>query len=129
MTGVQTCALPICNIGLCAQLAVDSCVHDGFVAFKDLREDLILPLFFGIAMSQMRQVHERNQAGAIFQNITTTDVKAMMIPLPPLPLQQDFAQRVGEIREIENRQAFRRNHLNNLFQSMLHRAFAGELTL
>src|SRR5258706_164808 len=26
------------NIGLCAQLAVDACIHDGFVAFKELRE-------------------------------------------------------------------------------------------
>ena len=41
------------NVGLCAQLAVDACIHDGFVAFKDLREDLFIPSFFGLAMSQM----------------------------------------------------------------------------
>jgi restriction endonuclease S subunit len=115
------------NIGLCAQLAVDACVHDGFVAFKDLRADLFLPLFFGMAMSQMRQSHLRNQAGAIFQNITTTDVKAMKIPVPPLSLQEEFADRVKEIRELEAEQARSRGRLDDLFESMLHRAFSEEL--
>jgi restriction endonuclease S subunit len=115
------------NIGLCGQLAVDACIHDGFVAFKDLRADLVLPLFFGIAMSQMRQAHQRNQAGAIFQNITTTDVKAMVIPLPPLSLQGDFCQRVAEIRGLEGEQAVSRRRLDDLFQSMLHQAFEGDL--
>lgn len=111
------------NIGLCAQLTVDACVHDGFVAFKDLRTDLAAPLFFGMAMSQMRQSHQRNQAGAIFQNITTTDVKAMKIPVPSLRLQKKFAQRVSEIRELEAVQAASRQRVEHLFQSMLHRAF------
>jgi restriction endonuclease S subunit len=115
------------NIGLCAQLAVDACVHDGFVAFKDLRADVYLPLFFGMAMGQMRQAHQRSQAGAIFQNITTTDVKAMKIPAPPLPLQKEFAQRVTEIRALECAQATSRQRLEALFQSLLHRAFNGEL--
>ena len=115
------------NIGLCAQLVVDACVHDGFVAFKNLREDIFLPIFFGMAISKMPQAHKRNQAGAIFQNITTTDVKAMKIPVPPLPLQKEFAARVAEIRELETRQATSRARLDALFQSMLHRAFNGEL--
>jgi type I restriction enzyme S subunit len=98
------------NIGLCAQLAVDACIHDGFVAFKDLREDLVLPLFFGNAMGQMREAHRRNQAGAIFQNITTTDVKAMTMPLPPLPLQREFSRRLAEIREVRDGQTISRDH-------------------
>ena len=115
------------NIGLCAQLAVDACVHDGFVAFKDLHSDLFVPQFFGMAMGQMRQSHERSQAGAIFQNITTTDVKAMRIPVPPLPLQKIFADRMKEIRELEARQITSHTRLDTLFQSLLHRAFNGEL--
>ena len=115
------------NIGLCAQLAVDACVHDGFVAFKNLRADFFLPLFFGMTMGQMRQSHQRNQAGAIFQNITTTDVKTMKIPVPPMSLQEEFAARVAEIRAMQTEQATSRRRLDNLFQSMLHRAFQSEL--
>jgi type I restriction enzyme S subunit len=49
------------------------------------------------------------------------------IPVPPLPLQKEFAQRVTEIRELEAGQATSRTRLDALFQSMLHRAFNGEL--
>jgi restriction endonuclease S subunit len=115
------------NIGLCAQLAVDACIHDGFVAFKNLREDLFVSLFFGIAMSQMREAYQRNRAGAIFQNITTSDVKAMKVQVPPLSLQKEFARRVTEIREIEAEQTLGRRRLDALLQSLLYGAFAGDL--
>jgi restriction endonuclease S subunit len=115
------------NVGLCSQLAVDACVHDGFVAFKDLNEKLFIPIFFGFAMSQMRAINRRNQAGAVFQNITTSDVKAMTFPVPPLSLQMEFAARVTEIREFEAQQATSSHRLDSLFQSLLHRAFMGVL--
>ena len=41
-------------------------------------------------------------------------------------LQKEFAQRVREIRELEATQAASQR-LEALFQSMLHRAFNGEL--
>lgn len=46
---------------------------------------------------------------------------------PPLPLQKEFAKRVTEIREMEAAQSASRQRLEALFQSMLHRAFNGEL--
>lgn len=49
------------------------------------------------------------------------------IPVPPLLLQKEFAQRVREIREMEAAQASSRQRLEALFQSLLHRAFNGEL--
>jgi type I restriction enzyme S subunit len=47
--------------------------------------------------------------------------------IPPIALQKQFAKRVTEIRELEASQAAGRIHLDSLFQSMLHRAFNGEL--
>ncbi len=49
------------------------------------------------------------------------------IEVPPLPLQKEFAQRVSEIRGLEADQAASRRGLDGLFQSMIHRAFNGEL--
>jgi type I restriction enzyme S subunit len=54
-------------------------------------------------------------------------LKQLNIPIPPLPLQQEFAQRVTKIRELEGQQATSRRRLDDLFQSMLHGAFNGEL--
>ena len=49
------------------------------------------------------------------------------IPVPPLALQNEFAARVSEIRAIEAGQAASRRRLDELFQSLLHCAFEGEL--
>ena len=69
----------------------------------------------------------RNQAGASRQALNHKQVRAIEIPLPPLPLQNIFARRVSEIRQMETAQAASRARLDALFQSMLHRAFNGEL--
>ena len=47
--------------------------------------------------------------------------------LPPLPLQKEFTACVSDIRSMETEQAASRHRLEDLFQSMLHRAFMGEL--
>ena len=47
--------------------------------------------------------------------------------LPPLSLQKEFANRVTEVRGLEAEQAGARGRLDDLFQSLLHRAFIGEL--
>jgi len=44
-----------------------------------------------------------------------------------MPLQIEFATRVSEIRALQAEQAASRRRLDDLFQSMLHRAFQGEL--
>jgi type I restriction enzyme S subunit len=54
-------------------------------------------------------------------------LKKLDVPLPPFALQKEFAQRVIDIRELEASQATSRTRLDDLFQSMLHRAFNGEL--
>ena len=66
--------------------------------------------------------------GAVGQaNINSKELKSIIVPVPPLVLQKEFAQRVKEIRELEAGQATSRTRLDALFQSMLHRAFNGEL--
>jgi hypothetical protein len=44
-----------------------------------------------------------------------------------MSLQNEFAKRVAEIRELEAGQATSRQRLEALFQSLLHRAFQAEL--
>lgn len=54
-------------------------------------------------------------------------LKKLSIPLPPLPLQQEFAERVKEIEAEKERQAEGRKKLGELFNSLMQRAFKGEL--
>ncbi len=67
------------------------------------------------------------RVGATVQNIETESLKRLSMVCPSRQSQKDFAARVAEIRELESRQAASRQRLDVLFQSMLHRAFNGEL--
>lgn len=60
---------------------------------------------------------------ATIAHLTGEKLKAMMVPLPPLSLQREFAARVTEVRAMEAKQAAARRRLDDLFQSLLHRAF------
>lgn len=64
---------------------------------------------------------------ALRNQVPITAQRELFLRIPPLPLQKEFAQRVTEIRELEADQATSRTRLDALFQSMLHRAFNGEL--
>ena len=66
--------------------------------------------------------------GAIGQaNINAQELRSIEFPLPPLTLQREFAARVAEVRALQAQQARSRQRLEDLFQALLHRAFAGEL--
>jgi type I restriction enzyme S subunit len=66
--------------------------------------------------------------GAIGQaNINSKELKAIELPVPPIELQREFASRVTEIRAMRAEQAASRRQLDDLFGSVLHRAFQGML--
>lgn len=73
-----------------------------------------------------KQIEERANSTTV-RGIRQAELRKVQIPVPPLPLQKKFAKRVTEIRELEAKQAASRVRLDALFQSMLHRAFRGEL--
>jgi len=56
-----------------------------------------------------------------------TIIKALKIPVPPVRLQEEFAERVAEVRGLETAQAQSRQRLEALFASLLDRAFKGKL--
>jgi type I restriction enzyme S subunit len=73
-----------------------------------------------------KQIEER-ATGSTVRGIRQAELRKITMPVPPLPLQKEFAKRVSEIRELEAAQAVSRQRVEHLFQSMLHRAFNQEL--
>jgi type I restriction enzyme S subunit len=66
--------------------------------------------------------------GIAQRGINLADLHRLPVPLPPLRLQTEFAQRVTEVRELEARQSASRKCLDDVFQSVFNRAFTGELS-
>lgn len=115
------------NVGLPARLAVDACIHDGFVGFLNLDERRVLPDFFVLTLEMLKVTHERTKAGAIWQNLTTHQVKAMRIPLPPIESQRWFAKFVRRQEEATNTLRLKRAEEQRIFHSLAERAFQGLL--
>jgi type I restriction enzyme S subunit len=82
--------------GLPGILAVDACIHDGFVGFKNVDSTILLNTFF---FSYLKFVHvstDSQATGTIFRNLTTDQIKDIKIPLPPLAEQKRIAAILNE---------------------------------
>jgi type I restriction enzyme S subunit len=66
-------------------------------------------------------------SGQTRSRISMGRLAKLRVPVPFVALQKEFAARVSEIRTIQAEQAVSRHRLDDLFQSILHRAFKGEL--
>lgn len=115
------------NIGLVSQLAVDACIHDGFVAFTELKRERCEPKFLVALLHFSKALHEQHKAGAIFINLTTTDIKAMSLPIPPRHFQSEFTDRLHYIDGLKEKERTSFWTLDALFACIQHRAFRGEL--
>lgn len=89
----------------------------------------VIPPFlsFMLESPSLRAQADRVAKGVAQKTVTLTDLKEFTIPLPPLLLQQEFA---NHLQVVEASQKVMRSHLANLdtlFTSLQHRAFRGEL--
>jgi restriction endonuclease S subunit len=114
------------SIGTPCFLAVAGCIHDGFVVFEKLSPKLDKEfLYYFIIAFKDRFVSLAPEGTQ--KNLNTALIKAVTLPLPPLSLQQEFAKLVEDIEAEKARQAESRKKLDELFQSLMQRAFTGEL--
>lgn len=65
-------------------------------------------------------------SGSAVPQLNKQDLSPLKIAIPPANIQNEFVQRVNEIRDMEAVQSSSRQRFDALFQSMLHRAFNGE---
>ncbi|CAN5253814.1 hypothetical protein BH20ACI2_BH20ACI2_23450 [soil metagenome] len=96
--------------------------------------EIIYPEFFNYVLGSYDvrvqiEIPARSTSGV--NNINSTEVKALLIPLPPLDEQKEIVRRVDELfkfaDQIEERYKKARSYTDKLAQSILAKAFRGEL--
>ena len=113
--------------GLTAILNHDACIHDGFVGLRDLNADL-LPEFVAFTLNLMRARNDQQAVGAVFRNLTTDQVKAMLIPVPPIDRQQAFRKFLLQWQVVQRDIAKSRRALHELAIALTIDGFSGVLT-
>lgn len=68
-----------------------------------------------------------SERGAVMPGLNMQIIKDLVVPLPPLILQQQFAHVVHRFERLRAQQREALRQAEHLFQTLLHRAFQGEL--
>jgi type I restriction enzyme S subunit len=122
------------KLGRGALLDVDlpkDCIHQNHVFRVRVDGNKLLPIYFA---AYLLTAHARTyflQASKRTTNLASinlSQLKALSVPIPPLGLQEKFAQMVSAFRSVEQSQAASASRLEELFHSLQSRAFMGELT-
>ncbi|OYD49772.1 restriction endonuclease subunit S [Acidovorax kalamii] len=84
---------------------------------------LLRHLLYVLSPSRISQL----MVGSTSQHLNVKELRALQIPLPPLPLQQTFATRIACIEALKASHRHALTALDALFASLQQRAFAGQL--
>ncbi len=89
------------DVGVPSFLAIDACIHDGFLALVDINTSLldVNYLFYCLVYLQ-NKFNESATHGGIYINLTTTILKEFEISVPLLQEQQKIADCLSSIDEI-----------------------------
>ncbi|NSZ17141.1 restriction endonuclease subunit S [Agrobacterium vitis] len=79
-------------VGVVSFLAVDACIHDGFLALVDIDESIATKDFIFHVLSTLREQFERGAThGGVFTNLTTTSIDLFEFKCPSTPEQHRIA--------------------------------------
>ena len=114
------------TVGVVSFLAVDACIHDGFLAIIDIDDRITSEDFLFHALSTLREQFEKGAThGGVFTNLTTAGIKEFKI-LCPAPAEQ---QRVaGCLTSLDARiavQAARIDALKQHKRGLMQQLFPG----
>jgi type I restriction enzyme S subunit len=110
--------------------SVPNCVHQNHLIRVRVNEKLINNIYLDryINSSFGRNFFtESSNTTSGLNTISTGTVKRLPVALPPLPLQQKFAQIVQKYERLRAQQRESERQGEHLFQSLLHRAFGEEV--
>jgi type I restriction enzyme, S subunit len=111
------------TVGIPSILAVDACIHDGFLALINLKKIISLDyLFYQIKKLQLKFENSATHGG-VFTNLTTEILNNFLISFPSLPEQQKIADCLSsldecisaETRKLESLRLHKKGLMQNLF--------------
>lgn len=79
------------------------------------------------ASKPVQAIIEQKSRQSAQQNFSGPGLRDLPFPLPPLPLQQKFAEVVQKFERVRRQQREATRQAEHLFQTLLHRAFRGRL--
>ena len=111
------------SVGVVSFLAVDACIHDGFLALVDIDESIATKDFLFHTLSTLREQFEKGAThGGVFTNLTTTGIDLFEIKRPGIPEQQRIASCLTSLDDLitahTQKHAALKTHKRGLMQQL-----------
>lgn len=118
------------TVGVASFLAVDACIHDGFLAVVNIKPKFE-PNFIYQQLSFNRwRFDETATHGGIFTNLTTDGVREFQLKFPPTKSEQDQISSLLDDLDVElNRLIIDLNKTINTKSAVMHKLLTGEIRL
>jgi type I restriction enzyme S subunit len=118
------------EIGRCAVWdgSIGRCVHQNHLIRVRLNESILHPTFVSRFFNSSQGVTQLRAAGKTtsgLNTISTSNVKSVMVPVPPRQLQSEFANRAAEIQATIAQQEVMAEASNRLATALMDRLFDG----
>lgn len=115
------------SVGVVSFLAVDACIHDGFLALVDIDESIATKDFLFHTLSTLREQFEKGAThGGVFTNLTTSGIDQFEIKCPDTDEQQRIADCLSsldamitaETQQLEALKTHKKGLMQQLFPSI-----------
>ncbi|MBW9220660.1 restriction endonuclease subunit S [Methanothermococcus sp. SCGC AD-155-M21] len=119
--------MSICaTIGKLIIIKIPACIHDGFVALKNLSDEVNKEYLYYIINFKEKEIIQLGQTGTQ-GNLNSTIVSSIQIPLPPLPEQQKIAKILSKIDEIIEKEEKYKEKLKKIKQGLMEDLLTGKV--
>lgn len=105
-------------------LKIDGCIHDGWLAIKNVDAHFNPDfLFYFLSSPSTYSKFERLVKGGVVSNLNSDIVKGLVIPVPPPILQQKIASELDKLNELIELKRNQLKDLDTLAQSLFYETF------
>ncbi len=115
------------DVGVPSFLAVDACIHDGFLALINIDESQAnKDYLYHIIYSVKQRFYTSATHGGVFTNLTTGILKEFLVPLPTLVEQQKIASILDVADEKISAVLRKREYYQSLKRGLMQKLLTGE---
>lgn len=112
------------DVGTPSFLAVDACIHDGFLAVENLSSSVLPEYLYEVFCALKAQLERSATHGGVFTNLTTDILREFSFLCPPLPEQHEISHILRTwdeaIETLKALKATKETRRKGILQDLLH---------
>jgi type I restriction enzyme S subunit len=115
------------SLGFARIITFEGCIHDGWLAFSDMDEGILNKIFILKTLNSITQYFRDIAPDGTQPNLNTSIMKNFNLIMPPIDLQNKFAEVVQKAETTKARMQASLKELDDNFNALMQKAFKGEL--